>query len=116
MVKVKFVKTHVGHEEKLTTQRLTKSEQNLIAEKLKAGITVERILEDARNVKNQELGRINVLRRLDIRYLFNKFNIAHSRNTDDMVATAMKVEEWNSDGKNAALLFKQTGKLFYKHL
>jgi hypothetical protein len=45
---VKFIKTHVGHEDELRTKRLSQKEQTLIVEQLQAGISNDRILEDAR--------------------------------------------------------------------
>ena len=54
--------------------------------------------------------RLNLITRGDLAYLIRKYNIDKKRDADDMTATALKVEEWNRDGKNHAFLFKKIGK------
>ncbi|XP_044749635.1 uncharacterized protein LOC123322613 [Coccinella septempunctata] len=107
---VTFVETHVGHDDDLRTKRLSKLQQNLLVEKLCAGIPKERIMKDARDtVQNGELERFNIITRADLAYLVRKYNINKIRHDDDMVATALKVNEWNQQGKNFAFLFKKIG-------
>ncbi|XP_063914782.1 uncharacterized protein LOC135131139 isoform X1 [Zophobas morio] len=109
MVNVKFVETHVGHQNELRTKRLTKEDQMILVEQLHAGVTNERILQDARKINENQLERKNLITRGDLEYLIRKFNVNKRRNADDMVATALKIEEWNKDGKNYAFLFKRKG-------
>jgi hypothetical protein len=45
---VKFIKAHVGYEDELRTKPLSQKEQTLIVKQLQAGISNDRILEDAR--------------------------------------------------------------------
>ncbi|XP_044747120.1 uncharacterized protein LOC123310233 isoform X5 [Coccinella septempunctata] len=111
-VDVKFVETHVGHDDLLRSKHLTKDQQEMIASKLAAGVTKERILEDARTITGNKLERINVLKRADLAYIIRKFNIEKRRHDDDMVATTLKVKEWNSQGKNYVFLFKQIGETY----
>ncbi len=80
-----------------------------IAEQLQAGVSTERILNDARKVGQNGIERKNLLTRCDIKYLMTKFNIEKKRHQDDMLATELKVKEWNKDGKNVAFLFKKIG-------
>jgi hypothetical protein len=49
---VKFIKTHVGHEDELRTKRLSQKEQTLIIEQLQASISNDRILENARKIRD----------------------------------------------------------------
>jgi hypothetical protein len=110
---VKFIKTHVGHEDELRTKRLSQKEQTLIVEQLQAGISNDRILENARKIRDNQLDRLNLITRGDLRNLIRRFNIDKKRDADDMIATALKVEEWNKEGKNQGFLFKKIGKWLY---
>jgi uncharacterized protein (DUF433 family) len=106
---VKFIKTHVGHEDELRTKRSSQKEQTLIVEQLQAGISNDRILDNARKIRDNQLDRLNLITRGDLRNLI-RFNIDTKRDADDMVATALKVEEWNEEEKNQGFLFKKIGK------
>lgn len=46
----------------------------------------------------------------DLDYLVRKFNLEKRRHVDDMIATRLKIEEWNKQGTNQAFLFKEIGK------
>jgi hypothetical protein len=48
-------------------QYLTKKEQTLIAEQLQAGISNDRILENARKIRDNQLDRLNLITRGDLR-------------------------------------------------
>jgi uncharacterized protein (DUF433 family) len=95
---VKFIKTHVGHEDELRTKRLSQKEQTLIVEQLQAGISNDRILENARKIRDNQLDRLNLITRGDLRNLI-RFYIDQK-----------KVEEWSKEGKNQGFLFKKIGK------
>lgn len=110
MVRVTYYETHVGHTDDLRSKRLKKSEQEMIVGQLTAGVSNERIIQDARRIESHKLERINIITRGDLSYLIRKFNIDKKRHADDMIAIALKVEEWNKEGKNHAFLFKQIGK------
>lgn len=83
----------------------------MVIEKLKRGVSKARILDDARKLETPELERINLLSSSDVNYLAKKYNIEKKRDNNDMVAVALKVEEWNANGKNFAFFFKHEGKL-----
>lgn len=102
----------MGHDDELRTKRLSRSktEQNHIVEQLTMGVTNNRIIQDARKIGNEKLERINLITRGDLSYLIRKYNIDKKRHADDMIATALKIEEWNQQGKNYAFLFKKIGK------
>jgi hypothetical protein len=108
-INVKFIKTHVGHEDELRTKRSSQKEQTLIVEQLQAGISNDRILDNARKIRDNQLDRLNLITRGDLRNLIRRFNIDKKRDADDMIATALKVEEWNKEGKNQGFLFKKIG-------
>lgn len=61
-------------------------------------------------MENEKLERKNLVTRADLRYLIRKFNIEKKRHVDDMMATALKVEESNGQGRNHAFLFEKIGK------
>lgn len=111
---VTFVETHVGHDDDLRTKRLSEFQRSVLVEKLSAGIPRERIMKDARDtLQDGKLERFNVITRADLAYLVRKYNIDKIRHDDDMVATTLKVQEWNQDGKNFAFLFKKIGKFLH---
>ncbi|KAJ8915392.1 hypothetical protein NQ315_008279 [Exocentrus adspersus] len=93
-VAINFTETHVGHTDELRTKRLTGAEQTTIVGQLTAG------------------ERINLITRGDLAYLIRKFNIDKRRDADDMIATALKIEEWNRQGKNHAFFFKKIGESY----
>ena len=109
-VTAKYVETHVGHEDELRSKRLSKAEQNSIVSKLTAGVSKEKIIQEARKVEINKLQRKNMIRQSDLAYLIRRFNIDQMRNGEDMKATALKVEKWKSQGKNHAFFFKKLGR------
>lgn len=102
----------MGHENELRSKRLTKSEQEMLVNKLNDGVTTDRILRDAKITRNTELSRLNILTRGDLAYLMRKFNVDKRRHEDDMIATILKVQEWNIQEENQVFLFKQIGEWF----
>ncbi|XP_030767273.1 uncharacterized protein LOC115891022 isoform X2 [Sitophilus oryzae] len=108
---VKFWKSHVGHEEEIRSQHLSEKEKNEIVSKLSSGVTVERIISDARKItsETENIQRINILNRKDVSYLMKKHNIMKKKHENSMIAVALKVEEWNANGKNYCFFFKQQG-------
>lgn len=107
------MKTHVGHEEEIRTQRLSKKEQEYLVDQLKAGVTTDRILKNVRITKNEELSKLNLVTKNDLRNLVRRKNINEVRHCNDMVATAMRVQELNAGGKDYVFLFKQIGTDMY---
>lgn len=103
------METHVGHKRELRTEHLNRMEQEEIVMKLRAGVSNNRILKDARSIKSCELERLNLINRDDLKYLKRKFNVDKRRDPDKMVVVAMKVEEWNRNGQNYAFLYKKIG-------
>ncbi|CAH0545956.1 unnamed protein product [Brassicogethes aeneus] len=109
-ITVRYIQTHVGHEIEVRTQRLSKNDQKYLVDQLKAGVCTERIVKNARTVKESDkLTRLNLVTRNDLSNLARRNNIEKMRHSNDMVATALKVHEWNSEGKNYVFLFKQLG-------
>ncbi|XP_063921912.1 uncharacterized protein LOC135136511 isoform X3 [Zophobas morio] len=114
-ITVDYWKTHVGHQkDELRSKHLSAVEKNMVIEKLKSGVSVDRILEDARKLEMPKLERINLLNRKDVAYLSTKHNIEGRRDKNEMVAAALKVREWNREGKNFAFFFKPEGALRIK--
>lgn len=94
-IKVEHQKVHVAHDEELRCHHLSKLEQVEIVDKLKSGVTSDRILQDARELTDDKLQRINLLTRKDISYLSKKHHVHNKRHEDDTIATVLKVQEWN---------------------
>lgn len=105
-----FIETHVGHEDELKRKKLSKAEEDHIVRQLAAGVSNDRISQDIRKIKDNKLERKNLVTRGDLAYLIRKYNIDKKRHADDMIATALKIQEWNKEGKNYAFLFKNVGK------
>lgn len=112
-VNANFIETHVGHEDELWTKKLKKTEELQILEKLKEGIPNKRILQDAREIADKNLSRMNVVTSQDLRNICLRHNVYNQRHKDDMIATALKIQEWNKQGRNQAFLFKNIGEIFF---
>ncbi|XP_050517017.1 uncharacterized protein LOC126891787 [Diabrotica virgifera virgifera] len=108
-VSVSYWKTHVGHKEELRTMHLSKAEEKTVVEKLMAGVPPTRILKDSRKLEVPQLDRLAVITSQDLRNLTKKYNIHKKRDQNDMIAAALKVQEWNANNKNYAFLFKKEG-------
>ncbi|KAF2900868.1 hypothetical protein ILUMI_05318, partial [Ignelater luminosus] len=80
---IKFWKTLVGHDEEIRSQHLTRMEKNMIVNKLKIGISIDRILDDVRKVECNKLSRFNLASRKDINYLTKRHNIDKRRHDND---------------------------------
>ncbi|XP_050503107.1 uncharacterized protein LOC126882291 isoform X2 [Diabrotica virgifera virgifera] len=108
-VSVSYWKTHAGHKEELRAIHLSKAEEKTIEEKLMAGVPPSRILQDSRKFEKPQLDRLALLTSQDLANLSKKYNVHKKRDQNDMVATTLKVQEWNANNKNYAFLFKKEG-------
>jgi hypothetical protein len=82
-VTVNFWTTHVGHdEEELLSKHLSTLEKTIVVEKLKSGVPVDRILQDARKLNTPKIERYNLLSRMDVTYLLRKHNVEKKRDKD----------------------------------
>lgn len=88
-------------------------EKTEIVTKLCSGVTVDRIMSDARKLTCEKIQRINMLNRNDVSYLMKKHNVMKKKHENSMIAVALKVEEWNANGKNYCFFFKQQGMLHH---
>lgn len=107
------METHVGHENLHRSKQLTKDQQEMIASKLAAGVTKERILEDSRTITNNKLERINVFKRADLAYIIRKFNIKKRRHDDDMVATTVRTSD-DDESNNLHIRLPSTSRADYE--
>jgi hypothetical protein len=82
-------------------------------EKLKLNVPSDRILVEARKMESSKIERINLLNRNDVNYLFHKHNIDKKRHVDELIATALKVQEWNANGKNYAFCLSNQEKFVF---
>lgn len=116
LISVNYIDTHVGHNNEVRTQRLSKDDKHYLLSQLKAGVSTDRIIKNARELQqDNEPSKLNLITRKDLNNLARINNVDNIRHSNDMIATAMKVKEWNSDGKNYAFLFKQIGKFTVKY-
>ncbi|XP_050517222.1 uncharacterized protein LOC126891917 isoform X3 [Diabrotica virgifera virgifera] len=106
-VSVSYWKTHAGHKEELRAIHLSKAEEKTIEEKLMAGVPPSRIVQDSRKLEKPQLDRLALLTSQDLANLSKKYNVHKKRDQNDMVATTLKVQEWNANNKNYAFLFKK---------
>lgn len=110
---MRYIQTHVGHDAEIRTQKLSKKDQKYLVDQLRAGVSTDRIIKNARGVQQSgEHSKLNLVTKNDLSNLVRRNNIEKVRHSNDMVAVAMKVNDWNSDGKNDCFLFKQLGNLF----
>lgn len=112
-MKVTYIETHLGHDMEIGCQRLSADEKQFVVDNLRAGVVKERIIQMARAVNSTEVERINLLTKKDLNDYSRRYNIEQLRHSDDMVATAMKVKEWNAGGRNFAFLSKMIGRSCY---
>jgi hypothetical protein len=82
-VTVNIWTTHVGHdEEELQSKHLSTLEKTIVVEKLKSGVPVDRILQDARKLNTSKIERYNLLSRMDVTCLLRKHNVEKKRDKD----------------------------------
>lgn len=84
-----------------------------MVEQLEAGVNTDRIIKNARQQHSSGPSRLNLVTKNDLTNLMRRNNIEGMRHNNDMVAVAMKVNEWNAEGKNFCFFFKQLGNFFY---
>ncbi|XP_063913738.1 uncharacterized protein LOC135130302 [Zophobas morio] len=99
-ITVDYWRTHVGHQEdELRCQHLSTVDKNMVVEKLKSGISIDKILEDTRKQEGPKLERINLLNKKDIAYLSNKHNIEKKQESKNK-KTAENFEQNSQIGVN----------------
>ncbi|KAF7268060.1 hypothetical protein GWI33_018758 [Rhynchophorus ferrugineus] len=98
-VTVHYWKTHAGHEKDLRCFHLTTLEKNVIVEKLKSGVTADEIVNDATKIETERIGRLNLVNKKEISYLIKKHNIDRNKNPNEIIATHLRVNEWNMNRK-----------------
>jgi hypothetical protein len=57
-------------------------QKTIVEEKLKSGVPVDRILEDARKLNTPKIERYNLLSSMDVTYLLRKHNVEKKRDKD----------------------------------
>ncbi|KAF7280403.1 hypothetical protein GWI33_006095 [Rhynchophorus ferrugineus] len=100
-VSVHYWKTHAGHETEARCLHLSVSDKNDIIDKLKSGVTVDKIIQDARETKSPKNPRVNLLKRDDVVYLIKKHNIDVVKNNNEVkkTNTTKKMEVENVEGE-----------------
>ena len=110
-VTVQYTSTHYNHEIQLGHLRINDSTRTMIADKLKKGITVERIIDDIRDIKDSAIDREHLVSRKDIQNIKKQFNIdGLCKHPNDFISVSCIVEEMEDTLEyNPVLLFKQQG-------
>ncbi|CAB0004396.1 unnamed protein product [Nesidiocoris tenuis] len=90
-VNVRFVRTHLGHDNELERLPLAKQEKDSIAKRLSLGIPFETVLDDVRNA-NDISERMHLLTRQDLENIVRDYglNLTNVRQSTDFVS----VEAW----------------------
>ena len=103
---VQYTTTHYNHATQLGHLRISNSMRTMIAEKLKQGITGERIIEDIRSIKNRDIDREHLVSQKDIQNIRKQFNIDGVRkHQNDFISVSCIVEEMQTLEYNPILLF-----------
>jgi hypothetical protein len=107
-ISVKHVSTHVGHKDEYCFMNLSKQERTQIAMKLKAGVEIQRILDDVRDsvTNEQQPTRIHFLTRQDIHNIRRDFQLdVEKRHQDDSTSVALWVDQMRQLGDHNPVLF-----------
>ncbi|KAM7314725.1 uncharacterized protein ISCGN_004509 [Ixodes scapularis] len=106
-VAVEYQAEHYGHPKELKHQRLSATEKEALADKLKQGIPARKVLVDARSSAGSEMGRLHLLSMKDIGNISVKHEILtkERRHKDQFKSVAMWVEELNKQSDSPVLYF-----------
>ena len=110
VVYVKYNSTHYNHELQLGHLPIVSSTRNTIANKLRHGVTPQRILDDIREVSATNISRDHLVNKKDINNIKKQYNIEGiQRHQNDLVSVLTWVEEMEGLEYNPVLIFKQQG-------
>ncbi len=110
-VVVMYASTHYNHQKQLGHLHLSDTARTTVAEKLKKGITPDRIIDDIRGTNIVDgICREHLISKKDVTNIKNEFNVDNiKKHNNDFVSVATIVQEMESWDYNAILLFKQQG-------
>ncbi|XP_024085645.1 uncharacterized protein LOC112128091 [Cimex lectularius] len=117
LIKVKYTKTHVGHDCELGRLSLTTSDRLKIASKINAKIPFDAILDEVRSSVNENLKRIDLLTRKDLFNIERDFNLNKDsvRHANDAQSVDCWVKEMCETGDTIVRLYKSQGMLCEEH-
>ncbi|KAG0428977.1 hypothetical protein HPB47_024074 [Ixodes persulcatus] len=106
-VTVEYQAEHYGHPKELKHQRLSTTEKEALADKLKQGIPALKVLINARSSAGSEMGRLHLLSMKDISNISVKHEILSKerRHKNQFKSVAMWVEELNKQSDSPVLYF-----------
>ncbi|GFT69871.1 c2H2-type domain-containing protein [Trichonephila clavipes] len=98
--------THYGHGDCLPFMRLTGEEKERIAFSLEKKIEVSVILENIRNdmLSRENLSRIHLTTRQDIKNIKRSFGLTNQRHADDATSVRLMLEEMAEFGTDNPIL------------
>lgn len=112
VVSVEYFSCHVGHDDDVRTHRLTNEEKSTIISQISAGVSFERVVENARNSTCGEITRYSLITRQDIHNIISTTHIKEA----DLNAVTTLVNNWNSNDNDMVFLFKNVGKYSLYHI
>ncbi|XP_040074593.2 uncharacterized protein LOC115323234 [Ixodes scapularis] len=106
-VTVEYQAEHYGHPKELKHQRLSMTEKEALADKLKQGIPARKVLVDARSFAGSEMGMLHLLSMKDIGNISVKHEILtkERRHKNQFKSVSMWVEEPNKQSYSLVLYF-----------
>ncbi|XP_075542687.1 uncharacterized protein LOC142576437 [Dermacentor variabilis] len=108
-VSVTFQRKHRGHDFDLCHVFLSKSERGALAAKLREGVPMKAILEDARANVDETFHRLNRITRQDLHSIMRDARNAERLDAKDYVSVQLWVERMHGERDNPVLFFKHQG-------
>jgi hypothetical protein len=92
----------------------TKVSYKNYVDKIKHGVSYNRVIQEARTMSEKHVTRLNLLTKKDLRFLASKHKLDGERHKSDIVSVDIKVAEWNRNGQNV-FIFKKSGESHSLH-
>ena len=109
-IRVEYCETH-AHPTQLGHLPLSEQMRLLIAQKLKDGVTIDKVLDDLRDEIPGTVTRKDIITKQDIRNIKRQYNIGGvQRHKEDQLSVCAWVEEMEALDNNPIIAFKPQGK------
>ena len=110
-ITAEFVETHYDNNLELQHVPIPDDKKEEIAAKLQQGISNERIIDDIRNICNDEgIKRNHLLEKKDLQNISSSFGIESARkHTNDQQSVHAWITEWEQSESNPVLFYKLQG-------
>ncbi|XP_050300050.1 uncharacterized protein LOC126738662 isoform X2 [Anthonomus grandis grandis] len=110
-IKIKYFKTHYGHDKKMAHIPLSKDDKNMIASQLIQGVSHTEILKKIRQSLDINFERIHLTTKHDIHNIMQSYNLHDTaiRHQNDSQSVDLWVNQVQSSNENCILLYKKQG-------